>query len=217
MNCGGRRSPSTPKRCQRVRCTPYEELSSQGFRVLAVAYADVPERDRRIRQPTRRNLILGRFPCLFRSAAARCRARPGRVEARWRDGEDHYRRQRTGHRATSAGRWGLTPAESSLGEDLDKMTRRGAGPHCRATHGFRARLAGAEEPHHPGAEASRPRGGLHGRRHQRRAFAARGRRGHLRLDGGGRGARRRRHHPAGARPARAARRHPRRAARPSAT
>jgi Mg2+-importing ATPase len=110
-----------------------------------------------------------------------------------RGGEGADRRQRAGHRKVCA-RWAAAAA-GAAGPELERMDD--------------AALAAAAEEHqlfaadpaaqgaHRGAARQRPRGGLHGRRHQRRAGPARGRHRHL---GGQRGGHRQgggRHHPAG--------------------
>ena len=79
--------------------------------------------------------------------------------------------------------------------------RRGARPSGGAGGGVRARLAGAEGPHHSRAEAPRPCRRLHGRRDQRRAVAAHGGCRDFRDDGRGCRARGGRCHPEATQPA----------------
>ena len=100
---------------------------------------------------------------------------------------------------TSASRSASTQRRSSPATRSTRTDDAALGARRRAGDGVRARLAGAEEPDHPRAEAPRPRRRVPGRRHQRRALAPRGRRRHLGDDGRGRRARRGRHHPASSR------------------
>ena len=91
---------------------------------------------------------------------------------------------------------GLDAGEIVLGDAVERMSDPALGAVAERTTRVRARLPDPEEPHRAGAPRPRPRGGLRGRRHQRRARAALGRRGHLGAERGGRGAGRGRHHPA---------------------
>ena len=87
--------------------------------------------------------------------------------------------------ATSAGASGSTNEQVVTGDEIDRTGRRALGHVAEQARGVRARVAGAEEPDHPRAEAPRARGGFHGRRHQRRSFASRRGCGHFRVDGRG--------------------------------
>ena len=96
---------------------------------------------------------------------------------------------------------GLVNPTIVLGEELDRTSDPALGASGRRNDGVCARLANAEASDYPRAEASRPCGRLHGRRHQRRALAARRGRRDFRLVGSGRRARSGGHHPAQAGPA----------------
>jgi len=89
--------------------------------------------------------------------------------------------------------------------------QRRCAPGCGAgAQRVRQAHAAAQGAHRAGIARQRPRGGLHGRRHQRRAGAARGRHRHQRGQRGGHRQGSRRHHPAGKEPAGARRRRGRR-------
>ena len=95
------------------------------------------------------------------------------------------------------------PVDSILLGSRDRSDDRGRAGRGRrdVTSVFAKLVANPKGAHHPCAAEQGPRGGLHGRRHQRRAGAEGRRRGHL---GGQRGGHRQgilRHHPAGKQPA----------------
>ena len=98
---------------------------------------------------------------------------------------------------------GLDATHVLLGRDIEAMNDVALAHAVERTQVFA--LAGAEGARHRGAACARPRGGLHGRWHQRRAGFEGGGRGHLGGHGGGHRERVGRHHPAGEKPAGAGR------------
>ena len=163
----GRRAPldeATRARCEAT----YRELSAQGSRVLAVAYAAVPlqavysARDER-------ELVLAGFVTFFDppmegvAEALRALRRDG-VVVKILTGDNELVARHV------CGQVGLDSARIVGGDEIERMTDGALAAVAEQTTVF-ARVSPAQKtPDHPRAEESRPRRRLPGRRHQRRAL-----------------------------------------------
>ena len=155
-------------------------LSGAGLRVLAVAYRDAARPGRALRPDDERDLVFAGFPqpSLDPAAGRTPRRRCSAAAARRRGGQDPDRRQRAGG-PPRLPRGRPRRQRVVLGRRHRALDRPGARARRRASAVFARVSPAAEEPHHPRAQAARPRGRLPRRRHQRRAVAARRRRRHL--------------------------------------
>ena len=162
----------------------YDELSADGFRVLAIAYKDL-ERQAAYSKDDERDLILKGYVAFLDppkdTAAA---GHPGAARAR-HHGQGPHRRQRSGQPQDLPAKSASTTDHMLLGGAGGSHDRRRTGRGGRADHALRPALARPQAAHHPGPAEQGPRRRLPGRRHQRRAGAARRRRGHLRRHRGG--------------------------------
>ena len=191
-------------------------LNEEGLRVVAVAVEGNAAVDKDLPRCRRGRSDPDRLRRLPRSAQGNRRAGAEGAGRARRGGQGADRRQRTGDREDlPRGGPGGERHPARLGRGADERCGTGAGGgDAQRLRQADARPQGA---HRAAAEGQRPRGRLHGRRHQRRAGAAHRRHRHL---GGYRGGYRQgsgRHHPAGKEPDGAGGRRASKAARPSPT
>jgi Mg2+-importing ATPase len=180
-------------------------LSLSGLRVVAVAMKELPPQQTVYSVADEADLVLVGYIAFLdppkESAAPALRA----LSAHGGDDQGADWRQRAGDCA------GVRPGGPARGAGAAGPRgagheRRRTGPGSRSAPGLRQAEPPGQGAHRARAALAGPRRGLHGRRHQRRAGAARGRPGHLgglgrgHCQGGGR------HHPAGEEPDGAGRR-----------
>ncbi len=193
----GRVIPLDPDALHRCRKT-FDDLSSQGFRLLAAAYREIEPRERYTKDDENSLVLAGYLafadpPSPDAAASLAALERDG-VTVKILTGDNELVARHVCEQV------GLANPTIILGDDLEHTTDTALAASGRRSDGLRARFADAEAPHHSRAETARPCGRLHGRWNQRRAVAACGRRGNFGLVRRGRGARGRRHHSARAGP-----------------
>ena len=159
------------------------ELSSDGFRVLAVANKKVEKRAAYSKADEDDLVLTGYLAFLDPPKETAAKAIAALQPAR-RHGESAHRRQRSCHAQGLHARSVSRPKKSCSAVQVEKMTDDELAESVRPGNVF-ARLSPAHKQRIVKAlQKQGPRRRLHGRRHQRRAGPARGRRRHL---GGQRG------------------------------
>ena len=136
------------------------ELNSQGFRSLAVAYVEVPARAN-YSVEDERNLILAGFLTfsdepLADAAQVLDSLKQDGVEIKVISGDND---RVTGHVCAQVG---IEPRPNHHWRGNGRNDGPGAGARRRGDACIRAHFSGAEKPDSPGSQTQRPRGGVHG-------------------------------------------------------
>ena len=155
----------------------YDDLSNDGFRVLAVAARELPGKQICAKEDERQLVLKGYVAFLDppKVTAARALAALDKhgIAVKILTGDNHS------SAARYAGTSGLTPDPMLLGADVEKTLGRRTGQGSGEGDAVRPPLPGAQGARHPHAAGQGARGRFHGRRHQRCARLARGRRRYL--------------------------------------
>ena len=155
----GKAEPISKDAAQRIQQTS-DELNTQGFRSLAVAYVEVPAcPDYSVADE--RNLILAGFlsfadPPLPDAAQVLASLKQDGVEVKVISGDND---RVTGHVCAQVG---IEPGHVVTGDELDHTTDPALAHLADEDAGLRAYFPGAEEPHPPGSQTQWPCGGVHG-------------------------------------------------------
>ena len=176
----------------------YLDLSTDGFRVLALAYRDFTPKAA-YSKDDECDLVLHGYvafldPPKESAREAIAAAQRHGVRLKVLTGDNELVTRKICHEV------GLDADHIVLGNDVEKMSDQQLAEAAEGDVDLRPALARPQAAGDPGAEEPRPRGRLPGRRHQRRPGAAGRRRGHLGGYGGRHRPRGRRHHPPGKEP-----------------
>jgi Mg2+-importing ATPase len=142
----------------------YRGLSAKGFRILAIAYASVPQQEV-YRAADEKGLVLAGFlafsdPPLETAADALRELHKDGVRVKILTGDNELVARHV------CSQVGLDASGVVLGSENRPADRRGARSYSGASHGLCAGLARAEESHHTLAEEARSRSRVSRRRHK---------------------------------------------------